>query len=139
MTENINATRRLAPDTKWILTAMGTGLALIVGIMQYQLDSLAKHFEYRIERTADLTLERARSDTMTRKVMDEAFRPRDAILKRLQGEVTGLREERAKVGEALNNINTTLARIVCRRGGSRKKYECDEKSLKAHCLLSVRP
>ncbi len=107
-----NDTRRLAPDTKWILTAAGTGFALVIGINQYQLDSIANHFEKRLNRTAELTLSSATANQLTREELNEAFRPRDKKLANLEERVGDLREERAKVGQTLDNIDKTMSRIV---------------------------
>lgn len=101
MTEDLNVSRRLAPDTKWILGAMGTGLVVLVGVTQYQID-----------RAAELTLERARSSLVSTTELVEAFRPRDSKIAALETSVTVLREERAKVGQALQSLDATMARIV---------------------------
>ena len=93
--------RRLSPDSWKILGVLGTGVIVIIGVNQYQVD-----------RGAELVLERAKSATVTQQALNDAFRPRDRAIKSLQADVTALREERAKVGQTLDNVDKTLTRIV---------------------------
>ena len=96
-----NDSRRLAPDTKWILTSLGTGLLIVIAVTQYQID-----------RAAELTLERARSGKVNSRVLNEAFRPRDERITALENQMTLLREERAKIAEGVGNIDKMMTRIV---------------------------
>lgn len=85
---------------------------LVIGINQYQLDSVATHFEKRLNRTAELTLASATANQLTRDQLDDAFRARDRVLKKVQEDIAKLREGRAQIGENLGNVNRQLGRIV---------------------------
>ncbi len=96
-----NESRRLAPDTKWILTTVGAVFVGIVSITQYQINS-----------AAELTLERARSEKISISTLTDALRPRDERIRVLEEQMTNLREERAKIAEGVANIGKTMERIV---------------------------
>ena len=96
-----NDTRRLAPDTKWILTTVGAVFVGIITITQYQINS-----------AAELTLERARSEKITFSSLNDALRPRDDKIRVLEEQMTNLREERAKISEGVANIDKVMQRIV---------------------------
>lgn len=94
-------TRKLSPDSWKILGALGTAAVILIGVTQYQID-----------RSADLVLERSRSNVVTTTAMSEAFRPRDEKIRNLEAIVTKLREERATISETLVGTDKTLTRIV---------------------------
>ena len=95
---NPNDTRRLAPDTKWILTTVGAVALGIVGINQYQLGTL--------EKTHLRAIDQLRAEDIERK---QYFEKR---LSRVDRDITGLREARAQQTEQGQNIRESLTRLV---------------------------
>ena len=111
--------RRLSPDTKWLLPLMGAIAMGIVGVTQYQLSSLQaeqlrlnQNLKDRMDRIADLTLERAKGAQINQNQLDQALRPRDDLLKTLIADVNELRVGRAKQSQALTNLNAGFDRVI---------------------------
>lgn len=136
-----NTGRRLAPDSRWLLSIIGTAFIAIVSIFQWQLansksenlrllenvhkridDSQAAQatriltlegtLKDRMDRSANLALERSTSKTLTREEIQNELRMRDQAISAIIGSVTDLREQRAEQREAISGLSTTLNRVV---------------------------
>ncbi len=117
-----NASRRLAPDTKWLLQVGGallTGiLTAIVVTIQYQLgllrDEQARNLDHVREAFGariELVIAQTKEGRIDQSTILKAFEARDTKLMSLTDQVIQLREDRAIHGQRLSVIAEQLGKI----------------------------
>ena len=115
-----NDTRRLAPDSKWILqvggSVIGVIFAAVITVMQYQFSTLrSEHLRAIDQARAELVALRQTITTTTQTIAvarTDAFRARDQRMSDIERDIISLRESRARVGEQGNTLKETLDRLV---------------------------
>ena len=96
-----NETRRLAPDTKWILTTVGSGFLILVGVVQYQLNQLQ---DIQTVKNATVLLQVQQNTKEAEKINTKT--------KELARSVIELRTERKKHRETLKALSERISTII---------------------------